>query len=65
MGNDTLEKFWDGILSREPAEILSAFLSVPPIDQQKCLEHLRKIVTEEGWLAEQVKSAQIALDVLK
>ncbi|MHC1772254.1 MAG: hypothetical protein AB9907_11050 [Flexilinea sp.] len=65
MENEALEKFWDGILSREPAEILSVFLSVSLSDQRKCLEHLRKMVIEEGWHAEQVKSARIALGVLK
>ena len=35
-----IEIFWDGILSRERATILSTFLSVTLAEQESCLKHL-------------------------
>ena len=59
-----IEIFWEGILSREKATILSTFLSVTLAEQESCLKHLNRMAHEEGWHEEQRKSAQIALDVL-
>ena len=63
--NDSLEVFWEQILSRNPDLILSAFFSIPPGEQKKCFAHLKKMTTETGWHSEQVQSAQIALDTLQ
>jgi hypothetical protein len=62
---DFLEKLWDRILSREPELILDAYAELPDLDQVTVLRHLEKMVSEEGWHEEQVRSAQAALDVLK
>lgn len=62
---EQLEQFWAAIFSRNPEEIMNAFLTVPPAIQKLCIEHLQKITSESGWYAEQVKSAQFALEILK
>mgnify|MGYP000972792794 CR=1 FL=1 len=68
MGNqeeEQLEWFWAGIFSRNPEEIMNAFMTVPPAIQKDCLNHLKKMTIENGWHVEQVKSAQFALEILK
>ena len=62
---EQLEQFWAGILSRNPEEIMNAFLTVPPVIQKSCIEHLQKMISESGWHDEQIKSAQFALEILK
>jgi hypothetical protein len=63
-GRDQLEILWDGLLSREPRLIKSAFASLNLIDQQMVLAHLQRMVEEAGWQPEQRLSAQAAIDVL-
>ena len=43
---EQLEQFWAGILSRNPEEIMNAFLTVPPVIQKSCIEHLQQTATE-------------------
>ena len=61
---EELELFWDGILSEDRKQVISVFLSVPRAQQQGCLEHLNRMVNEDGWQEAQRKSARFALDVL-
>lgn len=61
---EELELFWDGILSEDRKQVISVFLSVPQVQQQGCLEHLNRMVNEDGWQEPQRKSARFALDVL-
>lgn len=60
-----LEKVWGEILSHRPARIQRMFTSLDPSSQQEVLEHLRKMVTEEGWQEVQIISAQQALKALE
>jgi hypothetical protein len=60
-----LEQTWDGLLSRHPHRIRRTFQSLDPASQQVVLEHLKKMVSEEGWHPEQRLSAQSALDSIK
>ena len=62
---DPLEKIWDGLLSRDPARIRAVFVSLSPSDQSNIFAHLQRMATEDGWLMEQRKSAQFALETLK
>jgi hypothetical protein len=59
-----LEKAWDDLLSRRPEKIRSRFDSLDKESQKTVLSHLQKMVHEEGWHPEQVKSAQAALETL-
>jgi hypothetical protein len=61
---DPVELFWESLLSRRPDQIQAAFNSVDKITQAQVLEHLRQMVSEEGWHPEQVLSAQTALEIL-
>jgi hypothetical protein len=59
-----LEKTWDGLLSREKEKIQQTFLSLDAQNQHVVLEHLKKMASEPGWHAEQVKSANVALEAI-
>jgi hypothetical protein len=59
-----LEQIWDQLLSREPERIRSAYALLDESSQQTVLAHLRKMVSEPGWQAEQVTSAAIALQAI-
>jgi hypothetical protein len=61
---DPVELFWESLLSRRPDQIQAAFNSVDKITQAQVLEHLRQMVTEEGWHPEQALSAQTALEII-
>ena len=63
--NDPLELIWDGLLSHDPTQIKLSYNSLDPASQRSVLIHLQQMVSEEGWLAVQQQSAQIALDVLQ
>lgn len=60
-----LEQLWDRILSREPEQIRQAFGELLAADQAVVLGHLEKMVSEDGWHAEQVISARLALETLQ
>lgn len=59
-----LEKAWDDLLSREAQRIESRFESLDLESQRVVIDHLKKMVSENGWHPEQVISAQKALDIL-
>lgn len=59
-----LETTWDGILSRDEQFIKDTFTSLSEADREVVKAHLVKMTTEEGWHAEQVVSARIALQVI-
>jgi hypothetical protein len=56
--------FWDGILSREKQRILFMFSSIDKMSQRSVVEHLLRMVEEEGWQPEQRQSARIALCII-
>ena len=63
--NSFLENVWDQLLSRDKNQVLTAFSSLDEISQKNVLDHLSRMVKEEGWHPEQVKSAQSALNALE
>ena len=60
-----LEKFWGDILSRETNTIREAFQPLGEADRKTVVAHLKRMVSEEGWHAAQVASAQAALTAIK
>jgi hypothetical protein len=62
---DPLESIWDGLLSHDPAQIIKSYNSLDPSSQRSAWLHLKRMVSEEGWLPVQQQSAQIALDALQ
>ncbi len=62
---DPLQVLWDKLLSREPAQVQAAYRALDPASQKNVLAHLRRMVSEDGWHLEQVKSARAALDILQ
>ena len=59
------QEIWDQILSREPALIRSAYLSLEAVERKSVVEHLIVMTTEDGWHPEQVRSAQLALRAIE
>ena len=59
-----LEEIWDDILSRRPARIRRRFNLLDEASRQEVIQHLKKMITEEGWQEVQVASAQAALAAL-
>lgn len=64
MDDAKLEGLWERLLSRQPEEVRTAFLSLSTREQEAVLAHLGRMVTEPGWHPEQRTSAQAALDAL-
>ena len=62
---EPIEDFWSEILSREPERIRAAYKSLSPIEKKAVLDHLKRMVTEDGWHPEQFVSASQALDALE
>ncbi|MCX6053695.1 MAG: hypothetical protein NTZ74_02040 [Chloroflexi bacterium] len=60
-----LELIWDQILSRDAKKINAAYPNLDPDSQKTVVNHLQRMVTENDWHPEQVRSARIALDVIK
>jgi hypothetical protein len=63
--SEPLAIFWDAILSREPKQILSVFEILDTATRKAVILHLERMASEEGWLDEQRRSAQVALDVVR
>jgi len=59
-----LEEIWDDILSRRPARIRRRFNLLDAASRQEVMEHLNRMITEDGWQEVQVTSAQTALAAL-
>jgi NADH:ubiquinone oxidoreductase subunit E len=61
---DSLEEFWEELLSRQPERIWEAFSELQESDKEAVLVHLRRMSREEGWHPEQRRSARAALAAL-
>ena len=61
---DLLETFWEDLFSREPEKIETAWKTLALSYRKDVRDHLCRMVMEDGWLAEQIDSAQAALDVI-
>lgn len=59
-----LEYLWDMILSGQPGKIREAFSSLDEEKQKAILNHLQRMVAEDGWQPEQQASAQAAIDAI-
>lgn len=59
------EHFWDALLSREPERIRAVLCGLDEANQALVIKHLRRMVGEAGWHAEQKKSARAALKAIK
>jgi hypothetical protein len=60
-----LEKTWDALLSRDAQRITKTFASLDQESQHIVLEHLKKMVSEDGWHPDQVLSAKAALQAIQ
>ena len=60
-----LDNLWDFLLSRQPEQVRSAFLSLPEDERQLVVAHLQRMASEPGWHPEQVISARAALLALQ
>lgn len=63
-GHLSIDQLWDRILSRDPRLITLAFKQLTHSEQESVIEHLQKMVTENGWLPVQKESAQAALQII-
>ncbi|MBN2046541.1 MAG: hypothetical protein JW750_01760 [Anaerolineaceae bacterium] len=55
---------WEYLLSRDFDVIREAYQSIPESQREAIREHLKRMLTEEDWHPEQMKSAEIALAVI-
>jgi len=62
---NSIEYFWDEILSRDPTRIKKSYEELSNSDQRAVVEHLIAMTTEEGWHTAQKGSAQIALATIE
>ena len=62
---EPIEEFWSEILSREPDRIRAAYEALSAKEKKAVLDHLTRMVTEDGWHPEQFVSASQALDALE
>ena len=58
---DSIEAFWENLLSRRKPRILRAFRGWSA--RQEVLRHLQRMASEQGWHPEQAASARAALKV--
>jgi hypothetical protein len=46
-----LEKAWDDLLSRDAGRVRERFFSLDGESQKTVMAHLKKMVTEDGWIS--------------
>ena len=61
---DSIEDFWEEILSRQTERIQAAFASLSVEEKVAVLQHLKRMTSEPGWHPEQIASASKALETL-
>lgn len=61
---DSLDAFWERLLSRQPDLIYEAFHTLLEDEREAVVIHLRAMAVEEGWHSEQRISAREALKTL-
>jgi hypothetical protein len=64
MPTDPLEQFWSAVLSRQPQRIRRAVRPLNAAARRALLEHLERMIREEGWLPQQRDSAQTAREII-
>jgi hypothetical protein len=55
---------WEEILSRRPRRIQRVFAALDVATRLEVLQHLNRMVTEDGWQEVQITSAAIALKTI-
>jgi hypothetical protein len=60
-----LEEVWDDILSRRPARIKRRFDMLDAESRKEVIQHLRSMITGDGWQEPQIISAKAALSALE
>jgi hypothetical protein len=63
--SEWLEAFWGDMLSEEAPRIESAWQLLNIEDQNAVLDHLKRMISEDGWADVQRESAQAALSVIE
>lgn len=58
------DDIWGAILSRNETEIIQARKLLTEEEIKAVLDHLQRMVSEEGWHPGQVESATIAINIL-
>jgi NADH:ubiquinone oxidoreductase subunit E len=58
---NSLETFWEHILSHSSERIFAAYEALNEEEQNAILAHLERMSTEPGWQPDQVISANAAL----
>lgn len=61
---ESIEDFWEALLSRNPPQIQTAWQTLNREERLAIYAHLKRMASEEGWAEPQRISAQAALDVL-
>ncbi len=62
--SDWLEEFWSDVLSEEPLRIMAAWVRLDSQEKAAVHTHLKRMVTEAGWLEVQRVAAAAALRVI-
>lgn len=65
MPNNRIDMIWEQLLSRNPDLIRAMYAELMTNEKKAVIQHLQKMVSEEGWHVEQVKSAKMALKAIK
>ncbi len=61
---DSLESFWEDVLSGEPDRIRRAWRRLTPPEAAAALAHLRSMARDAGWQPAQQQAAAEALKAL-
>ncbi len=62
---NSVEQFWDNVLSRDPDLVRRACADLPPAEMSRLVAHLEDMAGGEGWHTEQRLSARAALEALR
>ena len=62
---NTIETFWDKLLSREKNAIIEAYNSLSQKEQVKIVNHLEYIISSPDYLDQQKESASVAMQTIK
>ena len=63
--SEWLEAFWGDMLSEDAPRIESAWQLLTAEDQDAVRDHLKRMISEDGWADVQRESAQAALAVIE
>ena len=60
-----LDSFWSEVLSGVPDRIRAVVEGLPGAERQSVIEHLKRMVFDEGWTEGQHRRARLALTALR